>query len=118
MHELSICQLLVDALAAEIGKLDCASVRLVKACVAVGAMRQVVPEFLEQAYAAITKDTVAEGSILEIRPVPVVGRCRDCGWSAEVSRDDFSCRDCGSGRIEIVTGMELYLDSMEVETDD
>ena len=115
MHEFSIGQTLVKAVLAELDKPDRNTPTLLKACVVVGALRSIVPEYLEQAYGVLTKDTAAEGSLLEVRIAPVAGKCEDCGWRGEMSRGDFTCRSCGSSRAEIVGGKELYLDHLEVE---
>ena len=115
MHEFSICQSLVDAVVAEMEKIDPRPTRLLKTRVVVGEMRQVVPEFMEQAYKILTKDTVAEDSTLEIERWPIAGRCEDCGWCGEMPRGKFVCQKCGSARAKITGGMELYLDNIEIE---
>ena len=99
-------------------KLDVCPARLLRVRAVVGSMRQIVPENLEQCYAVLIKDTVAEGSILEIKSLPVTARCKDCDWNGEMSRDWFFCHACSSPRIEITGGKELYLDNMQIETDD
>lgn len=115
MHEFAICESLVEALLAEMGKLRPPPRRLVKARVVVGVLRQVVPEYLREAYALLTHDTAAAGSALEIRVQPLVGRCRSCGWEGGLSPSDILCASCGKGDLEIVAGRELYLESLEVE---
>ena len=116
MHEFSICKGLVDAVVGEMAKLDPPPVRLVKARVVVGSMRQIVPEYLEEAYGILTKDTIAEGSTLEIKNVEIQGKCEECGWQGDIKSCDFSCPDCKSDKTEVAGGMELYLDNLEVET--
>jgi len=118
MHEFSICQSLVTAVVEELGKLKPKSCRLVKSRVMVGGLRQVVPEYLQDAYKLLAKDTAAEGSELEVIQAPIVGKCGDCSWQGELSAGNFSCRGCGSGNMELTGGMELHLDGLEVETDD
>ena len=115
MHEFSICQNLVDAVVAEMEKIDPKPARLLKARVVVGEMRQVVPEFMEEAYKAFTKGTIAKGSTLEIKHLPIAGRCKDCGWRGEMPMSNFVCQKCGSAKTKITGGMELYLDNLEIE---
>jgi hydrogenase nickel incorporation protein HypA/HybF len=116
MHELSICQSLVDAVLAELTKLD-SNVRLRTTRVVVGGLRQVVPEYLQQAYEVLTKETPAQGSALEVKNTPVIGQCEDCGWQGELSKGGFACRKCASPSAQITGGMELYLESLEIEED-
>jgi len=117
MHEFSICQSLVDALLVEVDKLEPTPKRLVTARVVVGDLRQIVPEFLRNAYEVLTKDTVAEGSKLEIRTLPIQARCAECKWEGTVKAPFFQCPSCESFQVETTGGMELYLEGMEVEQD-
>jgi hydrogenase nickel incorporation protein HypA/HybF len=118
MHELSIAANIVEAAAAELQRLQPRPARLIRAKVAVGEMRQVVREHLEFAYETLTRGTDTEGSALEIRIVPLAGKCEDCGWTGEISKTLFQCAACGSRRAQLVGGMELYLDALEVEYDE
>ncbi len=116
MHEFSICQVLVEGILSELEKVHLESPRLVKARIVVGELRQIVPEYLQQAYEIVVKGTIVEGSSLDIKQAPVVGECSDCGWKGELLKDNFCCGACGSGKLKVVGGMELYLDNLEVET--
>ena len=117
MHEFAICKDLVEAVVTETAKIRPKPCRLVKARVVVGALRQIVPDNLMFAYGILSKDTIVEGSVLEVRPLPVVGKCETCGWQGEMAKDNFSCEECKSDKVELVGGTELYLDNLEVTTD-
>lgn len=131
MHEFSICQNLVSAALAELkkysssrrhsdeknGKNGCQA-RLKKIRIVVGRQHAVVPDNLRFAYEVLTRDTPAEGSILAIRVVPVTGRCRKCGWHGKIQEARYLCADCESGDLELTGGNELYMESLEVETDE
>lgn len=118
MHEFSICQEIVTSVLSEMEKVG-SPCRLIKTTVLAGKLRQIVPEFLIFAYETLTKDTMAEGSTLEIEAVPIVIKCRECGWSGEVEGEYFfQCAECKSNRVEIASGKELYLKSLEVERDE
>jgi len=115
MHEYSICQALVAGVLSELDQLDPPPVRLLKARVVVGALRQIVPEFLESAYTTLTNGTEAAGSCLEIRSVPVEIKCGDCDWQGPLPGRIFQCPKCESIQIETLSGMELYLEGLQVE---
>lgn len=115
MHELSICQSLVEIVLAEFNKLDRPGKKLVYADVTVGAMRQIVPEYLADAYELLVKDTAAQGSRLRIREIPVCAKCKDCRWAGDVREMTFLCPQCASPALELTGGMELFLESLEVE---
>jgi len=115
MHELSICQSILDTALEEFRKVDPPPSCILKMRVVVGELRQVVPDFLQSAYEMVTKDTPAEGSDLEIAHVTIKAKCSACGWEGEIPKTDFHCPKCKSSDIEVSGGMELYLESIEVE---
>lgn len=118
MHEYSICEGLVEGVLAEFERLQPRPARLLKAKIAVGKLRQVIPETMAFAYEVITRGTLAEGSELEVEEIPVTCRCQDCDWTGAIEATFFVCGQCSSVRVEVVTGMELELKALEVSDDD
>lgn len=118
MHELTICQRLVDAVQMEVARLPAPPPRLVSVRVRVGCLRLIVPETLRCAYEILARDTVAAGSSLEIVATPATGCCRACGWEGDVTPDALRCRSCGAGALTLTGGKELRLEALEVEADD
>ena len=116
MHEFSIAQTIVQAVLAELKKVQPA--RLVRARIVAGNLHQIVSANLTFAYEVLTKETPAAGSRLSIRRVPITAECRQCHWRGKIHGALFACGKCRAGDIEITGGRELYLDSIEVEPDD
>ena len=92
--------------------------RVCKTGIACGNLRQIVPEYLQTAYEALTKGTIAEGSLLEIREIPAAGRCSICGWQGELLNNVFDCPACAAPIADMYAGQELYLENIELEQDD
>ncbi|NOZ20456.1 MAG: hydrogenase maturation nickel metallochaperone HypA [Planctomycetes bacterium] len=115
MHELSICQSILDTALEEFRKVEPPPNRILKMRVVVGELRQIAPDFLQSAYAMLTEDTPAEGSELEIARAAIMAKCDACDWEGEIPKTDFRCPECKSSDIQVSGGMELYLDSLEVE---
>jgi len=118
MHEFSICENIIRSAVSELGKVNPPAKKLTKVTVVVGAMHQIVPENLHFAFEVLTRDTLAAGAKLELKPVPITARCLDCGWEGEIRQPLFLCGSCNSGEIELLTGKELYLANLEIEQDD
>jgi len=118
MHELSICQSLVNTILEEMNKHGGEGVKLVRARVKMGKLHQIVPEMLEQAYHVLIKDTVADGSVLDVEHVPVVLKCGKCGWQGEMQEMFFRCGSCGSTEVDVVSGKEMSLETIEVEREE
>lgn len=114
MHELSIMREILN-----IAFESAAKHRLNKISginVVVGDFSGVEPSALEFAFEYFTRDTPAQGSELTIARVGVTGHCRRCG----VKMEGVSGLKCSCGKppdYEMLTGMELYLDSITGESE-
>ena len=117
MHEFSIAEGLVNTVLAELEKQP-AGVQLKKTRVVIGDMRQVVTDTLTFAYKTLTRDTPAAGSELDIVTRPVTLHCRACGWRGAIDDRLFVCAECGARDVEVATGKELYLESLEISDDE
>ena len=42
-------------------------------------------------------------------------RCRDCGREGEISRSRIACPSCGSLRLQVLSGKEFLIESLEVD---
>ena len=114
MHELAICERLVEVVDREVARLRPPPAGVRRAHLVVGRLHAIVQPVLRDAYALLTADGVAAGSTLEITDAPVVGECSGCGWRGELQIPRFQCQHCGSLDLEIVGGRELFLESIEV----
>lgn len=108
MHELGMCEAIVEAVERRAGTRPVKRLRL-----QVGAMHRVVPEAFEQAFAIAASGGVARDAEVDLIFLPVRTACRSCG--TEMEPDDFVplCGRCGSADVEIVQGQELVLESLE-----
>lgn len=116
MHEFSLVKAVIDSvesLAEENGWK-----RIEKVTLRIGAMRQVVPEIMRFAFAAASRDSRLQGAELDIEPVPILVRCPRCGRTWGEERMSMLCPFCGSPDAQMEQGMELNIDSIEVEDDD
>jgi hydrogenase nickel incorporation protein HypA/HybF len=118
MHELSLAHNLVDAVMGEWERIDPPPRRLIAARVALGQLRQVVPEYLVSAYEVLVRGTPLDGSRLDVRICPWRARCRACGWSGERTRIEALCPACGGFELETLSGEELCLEKLEIEVPD
>ena len=82
----------------------------------VGRMRQVNSELLSFAFDAVAKGTMSEGAEMSVLELPIVFLCRSCGRETNSEGTVFLCANCGSTNVELRSGMELTIESMEVES--
>lgn len=66
------------------------------------------------------RGTVAEGAVLHLTRVPFTVRCEECGRIFPVNtrcRDTPRCPQCGASHYRLHSGMEFYVNDIEVKTD-
>ncbi|MBM3297520.1 MAG: hydrogenase maturation nickel metallochaperone HypA [Candidatus Aminicenantes bacterium] len=116
MHEMSLVAGLFEILeekAREHGARRVTAVRL-----RVGRLAGAVPELLVTAFDMYKKGTLAEEAALITVPVPVLVRCRACDEKFEVDDYVFQCVACGAPDLEILSGTDMLVESIELETDE
>jgi hydrogenase nickel incorporation protein HypA/HybF len=110
MHELSIAESVV-----EIAARHSRGRRVSKVELKVGHLRQVVPSALAFAFELVAEGTPVAGAALEIEEVPAAGRCRACRTEGPQPDFPLHCPSCGAFDIEVTSGEELLVDSLELE---
>lgn len=112
MHELSLCQNLIDQLAALVRQHGAISVaRLV---VEVGALSGVEAQLLEDAFSLARLGTVADRAELLTRSVAPRVRCRQCSAETDAPPNQLSCPVCHSLDTDLMQGQALILARVEL----
>ncbi len=117
MHEMGIAMQVLEIATASLQdavKENPENIRVEKVNLRVGKLSAVVPESLRFCFEIISKDTVLSGAKLEIDEIPVTARCNDCGEIWTITGPVFRCRKCNSGSLEILSGQELDIVSLEI----
>ena len=117
MHEMGIAMQIVEIAIASIPD-DLKNARIDRVNLKVGKLAAVVPESLHFCFQIATQDTPLYNSDLHIEEIPVVARCADCHVEWIVSEPVFRCQECSSGSVEIISGRELDIISIEVADED
>ncbi len=114
MHELSIAESLLEIVSEEARKHGLQQIKTIR--LQIGEFAAVVPESLTFCFDLVSRDTIAAGAVLEIESVGIVGRCEKCDLTFDVQDQVFLCPRCGEPIIELVSGRELSVLSIEGET--
>jgi hydrogenase nickel incorporation protein HypA/HybF len=113
MHELSLAEAINNTIQTLCARSSWTRVRRV--ILKVGRMRQIDPELLAFAFSVAGKGTVSENAELSVIELPVVFKCNSCGERTTSESTIFVCLNCGSTDVDLLSGMELTIESMEVE---
>jgi hydrogenase nickel incorporation protein HypA/HybF len=111
MHELSLSSAIVNTAVKHAG-----GRRVTIVSLRVGRLRQVVPDTLEFYFEFVARDTACEGARLEQEVIDARLRCRPCALEWEIEIPAFRCPTCGGSDVEIATGNEFEVESIEVES--
>ncbi len=113
MHELAVCQALIDQV--DRVSREHGGRRVLAVTVAVGALSGVEGQLLEHAFPLAAAGTVAEGASLVVESIPVAVRCRTCRVESEAAPNRLVCGACRDWQVDVVAGEELLLQRVELE---
>ena len=113
MHEMGIAMQIIDIAKASIPE-SMKGVRIEKVNLQIGKLSAVVPTSLTFCFEIAAKDTPLDGAELNIEEVPVKAKCKQCGKEWTISNPAFNCIKCDSGDIDILSGRELDIVSLEI----
>lgn len=115
MHELSICMSLLEQVTAIVEERG--ALRVTRIELNIGPLSGVESDLLQNAYPIAAADTVAEHAELIIHEADVKVRCSQCGAETAAKPNRLLCGDCGDFRTSVISGDEMILQSLELETD-
>lgn len=113
MHELAVCQSLMDQVEAITRERN--AQRVSSIVIAIGPLSGVEVQLLKNAYPIASAGTVAENAELLIEQLPVRVKCSQCDSESEVLPNKLLCKQCGDWRTTLISGDELMLMSVELE---
>lgn len=114
MHELSIMSGILDIVLEHANKNNAAKVTTIN--LRIGQLSDIIPEWAQSYFDMLSKDTIADGAVLDIEHVPVKVRCRACGHehAFKDKKWSFTCVKCESPDIELLEGREFSIVSIEI----
>jgi hydrogenase nickel incorporation protein HypA/HybF len=114
MHELAVCQALIEQV--ERVARDHEAHRVIAVVVSVGPLAGVEPKLLEHAYPLAAAGTVAESATLTIEVEPLRVRCRSCGVESDAVPNRVVCGACNDWQVDVTSGEQMLLKRVEIET--
>ena len=113
MHELSITQEILRYSIEEATRQGAEKIRAIR--LRLGPFSGIVPECIQMYLDLLSEGTIAQGARIEAVTLPLKIRCRDCGREGEISRSRIACPFCGSLRLQMLSGKEFLIESLEVD---
>lgn len=113
MHEMAITQSVLNIALEAAGKAGATKITAIR--IKMGEYCDVVPVVLRDYFAVAAMGTAAEGAVIELTRLSVTMRCRACHWQGRVDKRHIACPDCGGTDLQLLTGREFYVESIEAE---
>jgi len=112
MHELSITQNILSIVLeqAKVAKAN----KITKINLTIGELSGVVNECVQFYFDIISKDTIAAEASLSFERPPTKLCCRNCAATFSPDDLDWTCPNCREQKVEIVSGRQCYVESIEV----
>ncbi|NMC45616.1 MAG: hydrogenase maturation nickel metallochaperone HypA [Chloroflexi bacterium] len=113
MHELSVTEEILNT-AQKIAEEEHA-IKVTDIYLEIGRLSGIVDESVSFYWNELRKSTICENATLHFSIVPTRIRCRDCKTEYELDHDLIPCPSCSSLNIQIISGEEFTLKSIEIE---
>lgn len=113
MHELSVTQGILNFAIEEAQKRE--AKKITSLTVSLGSLSGIIAESVEIYFPLVAEGTIAEGARLIFRRIPATVRCPECNAESELPDFRLRCPACTSRRVELLTGREAYIESIEIE---
>jgi hydrogenase nickel incorporation protein HypA/HybF len=114
VHELAVAQALVEQVEAVISQHQAAGATSIR--VRIGPLAGVVPDLLATAFPLAAAGSRSEHALLDLVDAPIKVRCQTCGAETEAAMNRLICGACGDWHTQVISGDELLLESVELET--
>lgn len=112
MHEISVCQALVEQVVGIALQHQAHAVKHIR--LQIGPLSGIESALLQNAYPIASAGTLAENAALHIERLPVRVRCQQCGAESDVQPNCLVCGCCGDYRTQLLSGDEMLLASVEL----
>ena len=111
MHEFSVTKSLLDLCVQEAKKNGLKKVK--KITVKLGKFTGFSAEAISYYFTHLEAGTACAGARLVFEEIPIRIKCPKCGHEGEIEEPVFICPKCGGERINLVSGREFYIESIE-----
>ena len=113
MHELGITQSILSIALEKANEAQAS--KITKINLVIGELSGVVDECVQFYFDFLSKDTIAAEASLSFERTPNKLRCRNCDTVFSPNDLDWACPNCHEAKIEIISGRECRIESIEVE---
>jgi hydrogenase nickel incorporation protein HypA/HybF len=113
MHESAFTESLLSLVVSKAK--EAGASRITRVDVVLGELSGIVDDCVRQYFNILKEDSIAATAELVFEKKPLILKCRKCGHEFTPTDDRWDCPTCREANIEIISGRDCYLQSIEVE---
>ena len=113
MHELSVTESILNIAVKHANQAKARKVTDIY--IVIGRLSSIVDESVQFYWDILTEDTICAASKLHFQRKEARFLCADCHNEFTLENDMMPCPRCGSIRLEVISGDEFFIDSIEIE---
>jgi hydrogenase nickel incorporation protein HypA/HybF len=113
MHEMALAESVLELAEAAARRENARQIKLV--VLEIGQLAAVEPEALRFCFEAVTRDSLAQGAVLEIISLPGTGWCAACAASVPIAALHDVCPRCGGYDVQATGGMAMRVREIGIE---
>ena len=113
MHEMSLCERVLQIMEEQARTQGFSRVRRIR--LEIGTLSGVELEAMRFGFDVVTRETLADGAVLEIIELPGRAWCLSCCSPVTVDRRYDPCPECGGYQLQVTGGDELRIKDLEVD---
>lgn len=82
----------------------------------IGALSTIIDDSIQFYWDIISQGSLCQGAILHFDRVPATLHCHSCGQNYTLEHELTTCPSCNGIQVQIVSGQEFQLTSINIET--
>jgi len=114
MHELSVTESILEISLRHASKAN--AKRITNLYLVIGQLASIIDDSVQFYWDIVSKGTIADGAILHFRRLPATLACKECNHQYAPGADSFSCPNCKSDRVKVISGEEFYMEAIDVDS--
>ncbi len=113
MHELSVTENILQIALKHAEKAN--AVRVTDIHIVIGSLSSIIDDSVQFYWDFVSDNTTCKKATLHFNRVPAVLKCQACQTEYKIADGLEACPACAGENIQIVSGEEFFLDSIEIE---
>ena len=111
MHEIHLVKNLVATLEKELASSEIGEIKTIR--LEVGQLQHLTNDGINECFKHVPKSDKLKNAKIEIKVLPTILKCSDCGEQTVAKDKDIKCKNCAGTNLVVVSGNEFNLKGVD-----